>query len=396
MSYPTAVQAVDEAHETAVNKDPIEVTGGLGVFRTVHFVPFHTSTKVRKAELPSWSPTAVHAVLEVHETPLKTALVDPNGVWVFRITHFVPIQASASIESTFELLSENPTAVHDPTVAQETARSSVSVAPAGMGVFWITHFVPFHASARPPFTPLAWYLPTAVQVVFELHETPLSTASVVPNGLGVFWITHVTPFHPSARVNVLPELSEKFPTAGHSIGDEHETPFRTAFVAPAGSGTGWFTHVAPFCISAIATVEPELPTSNPTAMHVVADGHETPLSSASLTPAGLGVGWIIQPDVADAARGAPTPAMTMVRAPATKATTCFRMRMPPPRCAGRLARLCQHCISVDHLLGGKAEPTWLPSLRDHYVSLATGWLTHAAWSGFSDSQKFGSGASSLP
>jgi hypothetical protein len=86
----------------------------------------------------------------------------------------------------------------------------------GFGVGTIDHFFPFHASASvnvwadtdcgwPASFPLL--LPTAVQAVAEVHDTPARVLPVVPVGLGVGTKVHVVPFHASASVRFVPALS---------------------------------------------------------------------------------------------------------------------------------------------------------------------------------------------
>ena len=82
-------------------------------------------------------------------------------------------------------------------VGQDTPDRTVSpAAEAGLGVGWIDHPVPFHRSASGALMPL----PTAVQAVPEVQDTPSSTLSYL-FGFGVDWIDHTVPFHRSARVN---------------------------------------------------------------------------------------------------------------------------------------------------------------------------------------------------
>jgi hypothetical protein len=44
-------------------------------------------------------------------------------------------------------------------------------------------------------------LPTAVQALVDAHDTPSNSLSVAPAGFGVFWITHLVPFQRSANVS---------------------------------------------------------------------------------------------------------------------------------------------------------------------------------------------------
>jgi hypothetical protein len=49
-------------------------------------------------------------------------------------------------------------------------------------------------------------LPTATHALAEAHDTPESALNVAPDGVGVDWIDHVLPFHASARDSSVPEL----------------------------------------------------------------------------------------------------------------------------------------------------------------------------------------------
>ncbi len=74
-----------------------------------------------------------------------------------------------------------------------------------------------------------------------------------------------------------------------ALGVVHDTPDRTLLSAPAGTGTGSGVQAPPVQSSASAVCAPELPLDeDPTAMHVVSDGHETLLRDPF--PAGVGVG----------------------------------------------------------------------------------------------------------
>jgi len=68
----------------------------------------------------------------------------------------------------------------------------------GLGMVWITHSVPFHASASVNISFDRYVTPVAVQAVADEHDTLLRL--FVPLGLGVDWIVHSVPFHRSARV----------------------------------------------------------------------------------------------------------------------------------------------------------------------------------------------------
>jgi hypothetical protein len=95
---------------------------------------------------------------------------------------------------------------------------------AGKGAGVIAHFVPFHLSASSAARPeRPRELPTVIHAVGEVHDTALSWTVVAPAGFGVGWIVHFVPFHRStsgASVLPWPEL----PTAVHAFDEVHETP----------------------------------------------------------------------------------------------------------------------------------------------------------------------------
>src|SRR5215472_18136588 len=104
------------------------------------------------------------------------------------------------------------------------------ICPAGFGEAWITHLVPFHRSARLAF---ANEPPTAVQAEGEVQATPSRRGPWTPAGLGVGWMLHLLPFQRSASVaRGLPVVSTAAPTAVHADGEGQATQFR---VPPPGA-----------------------------------------------------------------------------------------------------------------------------------------------------------------
>ena len=65
--------------------------------------------------------------------------------------------------------------------------------------------VPSQASAS--VAELVRELPTAVQALAALHDTPASVLSLDPVGLGVGWMVQLVPSQRSASVTTAPELS---------------------------------------------------------------------------------------------------------------------------------------------------------------------------------------------
>jgi hypothetical protein len=140
-------------------------------------------------------PTAVHAVAEVHDTPDKLMLAAPLGVGVVWIVHVLPSQRSASVPPL-----PDPRAVHAVADVHETA---FRVTPP-FGVAWIVQVRPSQASASvrsEQLNPQKPIDPTAVHAVAEVHDTPFRLIAA-PLGLGVVWIVQVRPSQRSASVPV--------------------------------------------------------------------------------------------------------------------------------------------------------------------------------------------------
>jgi hypothetical protein len=79
-----------------------------------------------------------------------------------------------------------PTAVHADAELHDTATSG----PPGAGGIRV-HEWPFHRSASGRFSPVeVSSVPTATQERAEVHDTPCSTLSAAPAGFGVDWITN--------------------------------------------------------------------------------------------------------------------------------------------------------------------------------------------------------------
>ena len=206
-AYPTAVHLWAVAHETPFSA----LLAGLGVACTDQLLPFQYSATVSAVRLPLvYWPTAVQMVGEGQETPCKRLLAAPAGLGVAWTDHLLlPSQCSASITvAAGPLVSYHPTAVQPLARAHEIpTRVLKFVAPGGLGVACTHHLLPFQCSARVnPASLLSRYCPTAVQLVVEVHQMLVNWLKVVPAGLGVAWTFHAVPFQCSASVTMAPAL----------------------------------------------------------------------------------------------------------------------------------------------------------------------------------------------
>jgi hypothetical protein len=193
------------------------------------------------------------------------------------IVHTCPFQASAN-ESAPAGLSKKPTAVQEAAVLHDTPSRTLPVVVAALGVVWRAHAVPFHASASEKRSELPSKLPTAVQATAELHDTLLRVLAMAPAGLGVDCSFQTVPFHLSANVTSEEEaLLKDDPTAIHAVAELHETPASFVTIAPAGSGVACTVQAVPFHTSARGTSFLTVLVNHPAAVQAVAEVHDTPL-----------------------------------------------------------------------------------------------------------------------
>src|ERR1022692_471952 len=157
------------------------------------------------------------------------------------MTHVVPFQRSASVTRLpLALLRTSPTAVH---AVAELHDTEDRLAPATPGVGWTAHCTPFQRSASVP----VLVLPTAIHAVAELHETPFSKP--LPAGSGTGRIVHATPFHASASgmgICSSPSPGE-VPTAMHALAEVQDT--LPSELRSLSGGVACTVHVAPFQVA---------------------------------------------------------------------------------------------------------------------------------------------------
>jgi hypothetical protein len=141
------VHAVEDVHDTPPRLGYFPV--GLGVVWTDHSVPFHRSASVMFVpELLMYWPTAIQAVDDVQDTPIRLFLFGP-GFEVVSIDHSVPFHRSASVVSVPIPEVSYPTAMHAVEDVQDTLCKMTSNAPEGLGTPapGDDHSIPFQISA---------------------------------------------------------------------------------------------------------------------------------------------------------------------------------------------------------------------------------------------------------
>jgi hypothetical protein len=95
---------------------------------------------------PMLMPTAVQNVNETHETPIRTPPAARTGIGAVWPDHDLPFQRCTSTSGSNPWEAVEPTAMHDEDDVQETALSPTSV-PARYGLRCIDQSRPFQRSA---------------------------------------------------------------------------------------------------------------------------------------------------------------------------------------------------------------------------------------------------------
>src|ERR1022692_2748846 len=157
------------------------------------------------------------------------------------MTHVVTFQRSASVTwLPLALLMTSPTAVHAVAELHDTENR---MAPATSGVGWTAHFLPFQRSASAPEV----VLPTAVHAAAELHDTPFSEP--LPTGSGTGRIVQALPFHPSASgVGISLPPTGVVPTAMHALAEVQDRLLSE--LRSVTGGVACTVHVVPFQVAA--------------------------------------------------------------------------------------------------------------------------------------------------
>jgi hypothetical protein len=116
-----------DAHDTLV-RTPLPAAGA-GTGRMAQAAPFHCSASGSEVPLLSVDcPTAVHALGDTQDTPLRMPATAPGGLGTCCTIHFRPFHARAIGDCTGTWPTEtscdaNPTAVHAVARGQDTADS---------------------------------------------------------------------------------------------------------------------------------------------------------------------------------------------------------------------------------------------------------------------------------
>lgn len=166
----------------------------------------------------------MHALAPAHDTPLSCTAVAPEGSGMLWADQLVPFQRSATATLwPTAVLRAAPTAVHAVGDVHETPVSWTSEVFVGNGTGWIVHLVPFQPSAsgcvgkseKPD-------APTAMHEVAEVQDTPCRCPKGTPAGIGTDRVTQLVPFQVSADGRCSPSELMKKPTPVHAVLDVRE------------------------------------------------------------------------------------------------------------------------------------------------------------------------------
>ena len=262
------MQMLAELHDTPNSTGELAPLG-WGMGWTAQLVPFQCSANAPLELRVTKNPTAVHELAELHDTAFSSLDSAPLGTRVCWIAQLVPFQRSANIVAVPLEVKDSPTAIHELAEVHDTPSSWLLCAPLGRGAASSTQLVPFQRSASGDCGDTALLLlkdPTAVHELAELHDTPLRMAKKAPLGLGVAWTVQLLPFQRSAS-GAPPEM----PTVMHEVAEVHDTACRALELA-LGLGLGSIAQRLPFQRSASVFWRPV-----PTAMHAFAALHDTPI-----------------------------------------------------------------------------------------------------------------------
>src|SRR4051812_4540321 len=178
------------------------------------------------------------------------------------MTHVLPSQCSTSVD-VIELFCVAPTAVQFVAAGHATANNRF-VEPVAFGEGLTVHVLPSHCSVRVTRFSPEFAFPTAMQFVVDGQRTASSSFDVDPTRSGLTRMLHALPCNSSTSVWLAPARSMRLPTAIHIVAEGHDTDAKRDDAA-SGILVDCCDHAEPFQCIASGVDEPSLATSEPTA-----------------------------------------------------------------------------------------------------------------------------------
>jgi|GEM_PF-6096979 len=214
---PPATQVLLPVQSTSAR--PKELPSGPGADFSDQELPFHTAEREWSRYSPlsttRKSPTPIQKLPLVQSIASNSSCNAPVGIGTACIAQAVPFRFSAIAVFT-PPINAKPTAVQALVLMHETPRRAVSVAPTGFALVSIVQDAPFHTSIKETVPLDVLNFPTAVHDVVLGHVTSINSLLVEPAGTWGVDSVQLLPFQRSARTWLTPELV-LFPTAIHIL-----------------------------------------------------------------------------------------------------------------------------------------------------------------------------------
>ena len=174
----------------------------------------------------------------------------------------------------------------------DTFVSRTTFPPTGLGLGTSDQLVPSNCSTNVALNVPVNAFPTAKQLVTVGHDTRERKLPVAPGAFGLAMIDHACPSQRSTSVALNTASSECEPTAKHVVVEGHETPV-IENDAPGGIANDSADHTTPFQCSRYGYSSRVADSPTPTAKQLVADAHETEVRRLPVTPGGSGTLTIV-------------------------------------------------------------------------------------------------------
>jgi hypothetical protein len=139
-----------------------------------------------------------------------------------------------------------------------------------------------------------------VQADEDTQDTPVNDEPEEPSGSEGEFICQLVPSQIKATSSVVPEAVALDPTAMHELAEAHETAVMVMEVEPSGVGSVSTFHEPPFDLSASGVVSPEEFVYEPIATQYGALEHETAVSMVAVAPGGIAGLWLSHDEPAHA------------------------------------------------------------------------------------------------
>ncbi len=237
-----------------------------------------------------WSPalpTATQTTLDMHDTPFRNVGPTPAGYDTLGMVQRERSRSAISSDTRPLRAATLPTAVQTSSEGHDSASGKVDVAPAGIGIMARLQRDAVPVAEKALTRPRASEEdPSTAHRASDPHETAASEAWAPCEIRGGGAIDQRLPFHRSRRGDRVHDPPDRQvaptsydPTAIQAVADEHETPLSEAFTQAVRVARREASHWPPLqriAIGVVVTQQNEYSASDPTAMHMRLEGHDTP------------------------------------------------------------------------------------------------------------------------